>query len=86
MDASLSMRIDWILLSTDFYLMGQWRNGGILRKTIVRGIVMTIRQDSLEGMNGRRRRFYRAHSCALFNLARLVRILHRTTDGIVCLA
>ncbi len=63
--------------------MGESSNSGIARKTIVPGIIMTIQEDSLEGMHARMRRFYRAPSCALFNLARLVRILHRTRDGIV---
>ena len=51
------MRTSSFLLSTDLRIVGEWRNGGIARKTIARGIVMTIREDSLEGMHARRWRF-----------------------------
>jgi hypothetical protein len=54
------MRNELILLSTDLYLMGQWHNDGIARKTIAHGIVVTIGEDSLEGMHARRRRFNHA--------------------------
>ena len=55
------MQKDYILRSTDSRIMGEWRNGGIERKTIALGIVTTIRDDNLEGMHPRRRRSNRAH-------------------------
>ncbi len=40
--------------------MGEWHNGGIARKTIARGMVMTIGEDNLEGMHARKRCFNQA--------------------------
>lgn len=49
--------------------MGQWRNGGIARKTIARGTDVTIREVSLEGLHVREQRFNDALCSALFDAA-----------------
>jgi len=71
-------------MSTELYIMGQWRNGDIARKTIAGGIVVTNREDSLEGIHVRKRRFNHAPCCGLFNFTRLLRTIHPSTIATVC--
>lgn len=63
------------LLSTDLHLMGTWRNDGIVRNTIASGIVMTICEDSVEGMHVRRRRFNHVRHCTSFRFSRVIHVV-----------
>ncbi len=56
--------------------MGQWRNGGIARKTIARGIDVTILDRNLEAKHVREQRSNDTRCTVLFSAACLFDIVH----------
>ncbi len=56
--------------------MGQWRNGGIARKTITRGIDVTIWDGNLEAKHVREQQSNDVCCSALFAVACLLAVLH----------
>jgi len=70
------MRNDWSLLSTDLYIIGEWRNGGIARKSIAHGIGVTILVNRLQNVRTRKRTSIHGSSGGSFGLVCLLHIIH----------
>lgn len=70
-------KMSLFLTSTELSIMGQSHNRGIARKTIAHEVVITIHENSLEGMHSRRWQFNYASWRGLFRFSRLLGIIQR---------